>query len=628
MNRKILPLILVSLLAGSSCSKDEGKDYSGRTLVIYNVEDYISNGDDDSVDLIKNFEEEFGCEVKYYTYDTNETMYNQFKLQKEGTYDLVLGSEYIIQKMAKEGLIQEFDYSKIPNYVDYSSSILRDKLASMKVIVDGEESDLNHYAVGYMWGTLGIIYDPNKVDVDEYGGILSWDVLYNSKYQDKISMKNSMRDTYDAGLIHGFSKTQEYQEKLQLYKEYLVDGDEEKAKEFNNYIQSVFDFKLDGSEESILENQYKISLVRDELIEMKKNIFGFETDSGKNDIVEGSKIWMDLAYSGDAVYSISCALEETNKILEYVVPSEGGNIWYDAWMLPKGCKNEDLAYEFLNYISSSENAAANADYIGYTPFIVGDEIFTTLAGSYGASEFDIDQTYCEGQYVYKDNILYCCLNDDTCGVDVNNEEYYSCEEYDEDYRYSISDMVSKDGLFYYCDNEIDFEDRFRIANINYSKHSMNATYNKNDLVMYNNSLYCCNSNTVIGPFSDNEGFFDSYEYDSGTHYNIGDLVSLDGKIYECYNEERLDFNNAFDEENNIEGYDLSHIYGSSLSNRSAIIYPYDGSLNQLETQYPSKQTIYRCAIMNDYGVYNDDVVIMWGQIKAYTDMNFVYISLI
>lgn len=539
MKNKLTPFLLLSVFLLPSCSKREATKFSGETLIIYNVEDYISNGEDGCADLIADFEAMYpGVEVKYYTYDTNETMYNQFKLQKEGTYDLVLGSEYIIQKMVKEDLLQPFDdfATYIPNYENNASSILRNKLKNMEVTLNDETVNLDQYAVGYMWGTLGLIYDPEFISEDG-DGYVSWDDLVNKDYEDKISLKNSMRDAYDAGLLYSYSKEEEY---INLLDAYYTNPSEFTYQAFNTYIQSVFDFKLDGSEESSQENLQKIERVKEALITIKDNIFGFETDSGKNDIVEGSKIKMDLAYSGDAVYSIETALEDADKVLKYQVPKEGGNIWYDAWMLPKGA-NKDLAYAFLDFLCDSSNAASNTEYIGYTPFIIGDEMFTTIAGWYGASEYDASQVYYEENYVIgNDNKLYTVIVEETDGQDISDDTVFECLEYDNENEYEDGDMVSKDGLIY---------------NIVYSDES-------------------------------------NYELEQ------------------------------------VEAYDISHIYGDSLTNRNAIIYPFAGSENILETQYPSEEIIYRCAVMNDYGVYNDNVIIMWGQVKAYTDMTPVYIILL
>ena len=535
------------LLLSTSISLKADEDFSGRVLTIYNVEDYISNGEDGYVDIIADFEEKYNCKVNYYTYDTNETMYNQFNLQKEGTYDLVCSSEYMLQKMIKEELVVPFENLavNIPNYEKYASKTLRNKFKGMEVQYKGETVNLDQFVVGYMWGTVGIIYDPYCSDTIQED-VKSWDVFWDPTYKDLISIKNSLRDAFIPGLFHYYSKEDNFQSLMKAYQE---NPTEENCKAYNALLQDIFDFKLDGSEASENENYEKIAHVKDELIDMKKNIFGFEVDSGKNDIITG-KIKLNLAYSGDAVFSIDTAREEADKYLEFYIPEDGSNNWYDGWVIPKGAKNVDLAYKFLDYLSDPENAANNMDYIGYTPFIVGDALFTLTGKWYGACDYDVNAEYLvedEAYVIYEDE-LYAIIKDKPADLEV---------------------------------------------------------------------------------YPTNTEYFESLEYDASSTYTSGDMVSFAGKYYNYINDEdgNADITNEdyFEE---IEGYDLSYLFEGSLSEgRRAIIYAYDGSQNELETQYPSQEILARCAIMNDFGVYNDQVVIMWSQVKAYTNMTPVYVFL-
>ena len=535
------------LLLSTSINLKADDDFSGRTLTIYNVEDYISNGEDGCVDIIADFEELYNCKVNYYTYDTNETMYNQFNLQKEGTYDLVCSSEYMLQKMIKEELVVPFENLavNIPNYEKYASKTLRNKFKGMEVQYKGETVNLDQFVVGYMWGTVGIIYDPYCSDTIQED-VKSWDVFWDPTYKDLISIKNSLRDAFIPGLFHYYSKEDSFQNLMKAYQE---NPTEENCKAYNALLQDIFDFKLDGSEASEKENYEKIAHVKDELIDMKKNIFGFEVDSGKNDIITG-KIKLNLAYSGDAVFSIDTARNEADKYLEFYIPEDGSNNWYDGWVIPKGAKNVDLAYKFLDYLSDPENAANNMDYIGYTPFIVGDALFTLTGKWYGACDYDVNAEYLvedEAYVIYEDE-LYAIIKDKPADLEV---------------------------------------------------------------------------------YPTNTEYFESLEYDASSTYTSGDMVSFAGKYYNYINDEdgNADITNEdyFEE---IEGYDLSYLFEGSLSEgRRAIIYAYDGSQNELETQYPSQEILARCAIMNDFGVYNDQVVIMWSQVKAYTNMTPVYVFL-
>ena len=544
-------MLMIGLSMGlANVTKANAKSkFAGSTLTIYNVEDYISNGEDGYVDLIAEFEELYDVKVNYYTYDTNETMYNQFTLQKEGTYDLICTSDYMIQKMIKQELVIPMeDYAeKIPNYEKYASKALREKLKQMEVPYQGKTVNLDEFAVGYMWGTLGIVYDPTCSDTI-CEDVKSWDVFWDPKYKDLISIKNSIRDAFVAGLMHAYSQDETFQN---IKNAYLENPTEENQLRYNQLVQDIFDFKLDGSLESDRENKEKIARVKQELISMKENIFGFEVDSGKNDIVTG-RIKLNLAYSGDAVFSIDTAEEEQGKRLEYYVPEDGSNIWYDAWTIPKGAKNIELAYLFLDYLSDPINAASNMDYIGYTPYIVGDELFTLAGAWYGATDYAVN-----------------------------------CE--------------------YLAENE--------------------------SMVIYENQLYCCikDKPADVMIYPDNEEYFELCAYDSEEEYEEGDMVSYDGKIYHYIAEEAgiVDAIEQIEVWQEVEAYDLSYLFEGTLSEgRHAVIYPFLGYENKLQTQYPSENLIARCAIMNDFDSYNEQVVIMWSQVKAYTNMVPVYIFLV
>ena len=558
-----LSSILISLTlcscAGNSSSNEEvstSKKYAGKTLTIYNCDDYIASGDEDYEDLIANFENEYGCKVNYYTYDTNETMYNQFTLQKEGTYDLICTSDYMIQKMIKEKLIEPFDdiAVDVPYYDEYASTSIRKKLQDMKVNLDGEVVNLDQYAVGYMWGTLGLIYDSQYTDTIQED-IKSWDILWDETYKNVISLKNSMRDTYVVGLMHSYAHNDKHFQELK--EAYLTeDATKEDLEAYNQYIQQIFDFDLSESEDADSKNKEKILTVKEELISVKNNIFGFEVDSGKNDIITG-KIKINLAWSGDAVYSIDTALEERDGelLLEYYVPDDGGNIWFDGWTLPKGAQRE-MACDFLNYISSPESAAINMDYIGYTPFIGGDEIFDLATNWYGIGDYS--STY---EYTY--------------------------------------------------DEEEETQ----------------------DLCIYNNKLYRCIQSTEGDISPEDSNYWEEAEFDSSETYYCEDMVSHGGKIYECISEDEngvtsTSINNE-DIWLEVEPYDLSYLFSESIdSSKRPVIFPYSSSLNQLQTQYPDEKTTARCGIMNDFGKYNDDVIIMWGQVRAATNMTPFYTIII
>lgn len=522
----LVPGLLLLIGGLASCSSNDKASKRENHLVIYNCQDYIDE------ELIEEFKKEYNCTVSYQTYDTNETMYNQFTLQPEGTYDLICTSDYMIQKMVREGLVQPFSISELcPNYDTYASKEVRSKLASMMVDIDGDgekETSLDEYSAGYMWGTLGVIYDPYCSDtINE--DVKSWNVFWDETYKNTISIKNSMRDTFVVGLMHAYSGSPitNQEDILNPAREaYLAalekaTTEEEKAQvraSYNQVIQDLFDIL-------ITEEDYApyIDVVKQELISLKDNIFGFEVDNGKNDIVTG-KIKMNLAWSGDAVFSIDNAREEADKELAYYVPDEGSNVWYDGWSIPNG-GNKDLACKFIDFLSRPENAARNMDYIGYTSFIACDDVFDLVTDWYGVGEYFEGSTY-HGAY--------------------EDEE----------------------------EGEVE-----------------------GSIVLYEGKAYQCKAEE-----------------------EISDILPTNTTYWTEINADELGLG---------EAYDLSHLFGGNVSEgRSLVIYPYEESANLLETQYPSQEIIARCAIMNDFGSANDDVIIMWGQIRAYTNMMPYYIFLL
>ncbi|MBP5694707.1 MAG: hypothetical protein J6X03_04625, partial [Bacilli bacterium] len=353
--------------------------------------------------------EEDGKRVKiiYETYDTNETMYNTLKTGKQ-TYDILCCSDYMIQRLAREEMISSFadflEDGSLSNYTDYVSPFLADysgngagKLNQIKVqipngtdsdgnIIYDETHDLTEYTVGYMWGTLGILYNPElivqkngnlfranedyedysdeelqELIVDQFSSIDGYSYLWEKEFKGTQSIKDSMRDTYAIGIFEVF-KDQFSSESAS----YLADYDDR-----NELFNSCDDATIKKVEQA--------------LINLKENIFGFEVDSGKDDIVT-KKIGVNIAWSGDATNAIGRGYyadddmtiprdEEDEVVLYYTIPSLGANIWFDSWAQPMHdeayyesdeCK---YAIEFLNYLNDPWNAMDNMSYNGYTTFV-------------------------------------------------------------------------------------------------------------------------------------------------------------------------------------------------------------------------------------------------------------------
>lgn len=403
-------ILLVTLVCG--CNQSEGKfDGNIEVLRIYNCQDYIDDGLDDDGNVISNsilddwvidYKARTGKNVSYMyeTFETNENMYNVLKTGK-ATYDLVVPSDYMIQKMMRENMLEEFhmeddgSYTNVPNYNDYGSNYLKELF---------DEYNFTKYTIPYMWGTMGFVYDPSVVSEED---ISSWNVLWDEKYHNASTVKNSVRDTYVVGVMHVYqNELNELRTALENNLLTEAISDEEKALLKKNYNDKVNEIMNRVDDETI-------SLVQDDLISLRQNIFGFEVDNGKTDIVTG-KIHINFAWSGDAVYSMDCAEEDADMKLNYYVPLEGSNVWFDAWVMPKGA-NVELAEDFVNYLSSPESAIRNMDKIGYTSSIAGDDVFNYMLENYEAEEdgIPVDVTY-----FYKDSLSEELLTDGRAIINV------------------------------------------------------------------------------------------------------------------------------------------------------------------------------------------------------------------
>lgn len=378
----ILVLIIPFGLAGcGETTKPEGDN----VLRVHNWQAYIDDGKDENgvprtengvvvPSVIKMFEDDYysrhgkNVQVIYTTFETNEEMLNSVKAGGH-KYDLVCPSDYIIQKMVNDNLLEEFtmennQYINMPNYEENVSPYL------LKLFKDRK---WDKYAINYMWGTMGFVYDPKYVSEDE---VSTWDALWNPKFKNKITTKDSVRDTYTIGVIHVYKD--ELNELKNDFEQKLIKEDE-----YNSKINEIVNRK---------DNE-TIAKVEEALKELKKNVRSFEVDSGKKDIVTG-KVNINLAWSGDAVFAIEQALTENDKVLKYSLPEEASNIWFDAWVMPKGA-NKELAEEFLNFISKPEIAVKNMDYIGYTSAVAGDAIMDLVEELYGddTGNKEVDLSY-------------------------------------------------------------------------------------------------------------------------------------------------------------------------------------------------------------------------------------------
>ena len=285
--------------------------YSGdNTIAVYNWGDYIDE------DLIAKFEKETGYKVVYSTFDSNEAMMT--KLNQGGThFDVVVPSEYAIQKMVEDDLLQPIDKSLLPNLKNIDERFM-----------DLAFDPGNTYSVPYFWGTVGIVYNPAMLN----GRVItSWNDLWDEELENKILLVDGAREVIGMGL-----NSLHYS---------LNDTNEEHLQEAKDKLDT-----LTPNIKAIVGDEIKMLLAQEEAA-------------------------VGLVWSGDAA-----DIMWDNEDIDYVVPEEGSNLWFDNMVIPKTSKNVDGAHQFINFMLDPENAAQNADYVGYsTPNtaaleILGEEV--------------------------------------------------------------------------------------------------------------------------------------------------------------------------------------------------------------------------------------------------------------
>ena len=295
--------------------KDNKKFSSNNQIIlnVYNAEDYICLDEyDDSnklvsegvISLFEKYErEEKGRNVKviYSNYDTNENMLSQLKMQND-QYDLICTSDYIVQKMIKEDMIIPFEdnneelFSSTPNYQQYASKFIKNILGEIEVDYNNsKEKIINNYCRGYMWGTLGLLYNTTfskleKRDITSHDldiDMQDWSSLWNDKYRKLLSIKDSMRDTYAIGL-------------LETYKDDFVhDGIKEEGfktlyNKFKDGTLSEEEYRKKGDRLFNLCDNETIKNVKSNLLTLRDNAYGFEVDSGKSDMAKGQYFAINL----------------------------------------------------------------------------------------------------------------------------------------------------------------------------------------------------------------------------------------------------------------------------------------------------------------------------------------------
>lgn len=364
-------------------------------------------------------------QVEYSCFGTNEDLYNQLTLGD--TYDLVCPSDYMIMKLMAEGALEPysesfFDREREENYYTrYVSPYIAEVFENNQI--NGES--WSRYAAGYMWGVTGILYNPELMTQEEAS---SWAVFDNPKFYRQITLKDNVRDTYFSTL--GYLRQEQLMDEA-----FLTDAD---------YQEKLGNMMNDVSPETI-------DAVEELLGRIMGNIYALETDSGKADMVTG-KIAANYQWSGDAVYAMDQA-EEDDVYLQFAVPRECTNLWFDGWVMLKAGIGEDTekkqaAEAFVNFLSRPENAVRNMYYIGYTSAISGggedDTVFSYLEWCYGAQE-DEEETV-----AYPVGYFFSGDNGDEDYIVHTSQEQVGRQLYTQ---YPSQEIISRAAVMWYFDEE-------------------------------------------------------------------------------------------------------------------------------------------------------------------------------
>lgn len=328
-----LPLMLLVSLPVSAQAEVEDEAYYTRfkgqnlSINVHNWGEYISDGSDDSMDVIADFVELTGIQVNYTTFATNEELYARLK-SGGAAYDVIIPSDYMIARMISEDMLLPLDFENIPNFRHISQSFINP-------IYDPQ----GRYSVPYMWGTVGVIYNKTMVDEEDLG---SWDLLWNEKYLGEILMFSNPRDAFAISLLRlGYSLNPETEQELREATDALKD-------------------------QKLLVQAYVMDEIFDKML--------------------GGEAAIAPYYAGDAV-----TMMDENEDLGFFVPEEGTNRFVDAAVIPKGARNKECAEMFINFLLEPQVGAANAEYIGYsTPsaaaFALMDEETTGNEAAYPPDE--------------------------------------------------------------------------------------------------------------------------------------------------------------------------------------------------------------------------------------------------
>ncbi len=305
-------VVLIAIVGTTSLKRsDSSLPYAGETLYIYLPGEYMGE------EIVSDFEKETGAVVVVENFESNEQMY--IKVANGEAYDILVPSDYMIQRIMDEGLLQKLDPKKLTCMEELSDAVL------------SPPYDVNNeYSVSYFWGTVGIVYDKTKVDLADLEKE-GYNIFLDEKYKGDIYLYDSERDSFMMALkALGYSMNTENEAELQAAYDWLE--------------QCVTTMKPE--------------IVTDEIID---------------NMAQGRKA-LGLCYSGDATYIMT-----ENENMGFYMPEAGTNRWYDSMVIPANAENPELAHEFINFITSYEKAYDNSSYVGYSS--PNQKVWETLAES-------------------------------------------------------------------------------------------------------------------------------------------------------------------------------------------------------------------------------------------------------
>ena len=306
----LLAMLFILAFPLASCVAEKSQV---TTLYVYNWGEYISDGSEGSLDTNKEFEKYYfektgkRVEVNYSTFSSNESMYAKIE-SGSALYDVIIPSDYMIQRMVKEDRLLPLDLSKIPNY-----QYIDEKFKGDNVYYENDSEST--FSVPYFYGMIGIIYNSSIVNEEDVAS-QSWELMWNDNYTRDILQFNNSRDAFGTAM-------------------YWLGYDVNEA-----------------TEEQWVE-------ARDLLIKQKEVVQGYVMDEIFNKMSSGSAA-ISSYYAGDFF-----AMYEDNEDLAFYYPHEGTNSYIDAMCIPKNSKNPDLAHEYINFMCEEEIAVANAEYTYY-----------------------------------------------------------------------------------------------------------------------------------------------------------------------------------------------------------------------------------------------------------------------